>query len=380
MTLTERVEVSAGRIDAGARGGGAGLRANDGTIAGTAVVSGSARRGAGRGDDAIDAAVAGFGTGADACEGIGPGAAVARGGVPITGVAALAPVTTDAEAEAGVEALARAGARVVGVAIGAPGRAPVAVCAAVVKAGVGAAAGFAAGGRAIAANGVGAAAPDCAGPAFTGVAATPPDLGPGAGMAAGWAAIEDFVVDGGGHSGFALLGGGSSRAGAGAGAELTAGFGAFVDGTGAVCEICTRASAGVAALPAWRCIGVGSGVCGMGDRSGDSAGDAGLTGSFTSACESRADGASMGTATGVSRERRGAAGLSVVEAFVLAGARFGRGATSVVAIALFFGATRRRAGFAGAAVSSGAAGSAFATVALRLRSGFGRSVSSIVRV
>lgn len=136
----------------------------------------------------------------------------------------------------------------------------------------------------------------------------------------------------------------------------------------------------MAALPAWRCIGVGSGVCGMGDRSGDSAASAGLTGSPTSACKSRADGASVGTATGVSRECRGAAGLTVAEAFVFAGACCGRGATPVVAIALFFGATRRRAGFAGADASPGAAGSAFATLALRLRGGFGRSVSSIIRV
>lgn len=145
-------------------------------------------------------------------------------------------------------------------------------------------------------------------------------------------------------------------------------------------EVGTRAAAGVAALPAWRCIGVGSGVCGMGDRSGDCAGDAGLTGSATTACESRADDASVATATGVSRERRDAAGLSVAEAFVFAGARCGRGATSVVAIALFFDATRRRAGCAGADASSSAAGSALATVVLRLRGSFSRSISSIARV
>lgn len=212
MTLTERVEVSAGRTDAGVRGGGAGLRANDGTIAGAAVVSACARRGAARGDGAIGAA---FGTATDACEGVGPGAAVACGGVPITGVAALAPVTTSTDAEAGIAALARAGARMVAVAISTPGRPPVAVGAAVVKTGVSAAAGFAAGGHTIAANGFGAAASGCAGPALTGVAATPPDLGPSAGMAAGWAAIADFVLDGGGHSGFALLVGASSAAGTG---------------------------------------------------------------------------------------------------------------------------------------------------------------------
>jgi hypothetical protein len=336
------------------------LRANDGTIAGAAVVSGSARRGAVRGDGAIGAAVGGFGAETDAREGVGPGAAAPRGGVAITGVAAFVAVAARADAEAGVEAVGRAGALDVGVAIGAAGRARVDVCAAVVEAGGGAAAG----GCAIGVDGFGAAAPGCAEPA----------IGATAGIAPGWATTDDFVVDGAGRSCFALL--------VGAGAELAAGFGVFVGGIGTVgmvCDVCTRASAGVAALPAGRSVGVGSGVCGMGDRAGDSAGGVGLTGSATTACESRADGASM-AAAGASRECRGAAGLSVAAAFGLAGVRFGRGATSVVVISLFFGAARRVAGLAGADASSGAAGSALATVAVRLRSGFGRSASSIVRV
>lgn len=218
MTLSERVEVSAGRTDTGVRSDGAGLRANDGTIAGAAVVSACAPRGAARGDGAIGAIGAAFGTGTDACEGVGPRAAVACGGVPITGVAALTPVTTGTDAEVGTAALAGAGARDVGVAIGAPCRARVATCAAVVKTGVGTAEGFVAGGRTLAADGFGATAPGCAGPAFTGVAATPPDLGPSAEMTAGWTAIEDFVVDGVDHSDFALLVGTGSGAGTGAGA------------------------------------------------------------------------------------------------------------------------------------------------------------------
>jgi hypothetical protein len=324
-----------------------------------------------RGDGAIGAAVAGFGAETDAREGVGPGAAVPRGGVAITGVAAFVAVAARADAEAGVEAVGRAGALDVGVAIGAAGRARVDVCAAVVEAGGGAAAGVAAGGCAIGVDGFGAAAPGCAEPA----------IGATAGIAPGWATTDDFVVDGAGRSCFALLVGAGSRAGAGvgAGAELAAGFGVFVGGTGTVRDGSTRESVDVAALPAGRSVGVGSGMCGMGDRAGDSAGGVGLTGSATTACESRADGASM-AAAGASRECRGAAGLSVAAAFGLAGVRFGRGATSVVAISLFFGAARRIAGLAGADASSGAAGSALATVALRLRSGFGRSASSIVRV
>ncbi|MEO5560177.1 MAG: hypothetical protein ABIO49_09940 [Dokdonella sp.] len=85
MTLAERVDVSAGRVAAVDRAGGAGLRANEGTTVDSSARSASllrgGLRGGGTGAEAAGVASGGFGIGVCAVFGGGGGDADAGAGV-----------------------------------------------------------------------------------------------------------------------------------------------------------------------------------------------------------------------------------------------------------------------------------------------------------
>lgn len=177
------------------------------------------------------------------------------------------------------------------------------------------------------------------------------------------------AASGRGRSGFALIGRGvGAGAWIGAAEDLSMRVVVSVGVRGTASVAACRIDAG--ALTGCPVIGVCSGVCDIGNVTCNSACGVGIATSVLAACESRADAASVGGAAGTLRARRGAAGLSPATIFALADTRFCRGVTSVLAIASFFGALRRRAGLAGAVASTIADASFTAALDLRLRGGF----------
>lgn len=336
MTLIERVEVSAGRAPAAARGAGAGLRANDGIIASTDW-AGAGLAGAGRGGGAVRAGAGGacvvaFGAGVRA-------AMPARGGVATFGGTAWtrAEVAGDAvlpaaEAAVGGAVVLRGGDSIAGLA---------GAVAAVAGAGV------------LAAMGKGAEV----------AASTWGRAGAGDSAATGAARVAGVP---------------------GVGVEPVAGVAALAaalrGGVGAINRSSCAARRGSATV-AVGCMGaVACGGTGIGDEGVGCGCAGGIAALAMTACESRADAVGAGAVTALLRDRRGAAGASACAAFGFTGARLRTAVASPGALTLFFGAARRRTGFGGVAAPCGTPGSVLAMLDLRRRGGGGGSASCMRRV